>query len=98
MKLLGSTKTRTLPSSNDSTLSSGRGSASDHSKRYEKPVQPPPRMPTRRPVGGFCRFCAAFLISSTARGETLMAIVAPLRASLLLVVGDGALDGVLGQH
>src|SRR4051812_34820563 len=104
MKLLGSTNTRTFPSSNDSTLSSARGSASDHSNRYEKPVQPPPRIPTRRPLGGTARCAAALLISATARSVTAMAMIvasppasgAP-RRPLGLVIGDGALDGVLGQ-
>src|ERR1041384_1035533 len=110
--------TRTAPSSKARTLSSARGSASDHSKRYEKPVQPPPRMPTRRPFGVVARAPAAFLISATALSVTAMAIfrsVLPrylldvflgvpvsvrrihLRA-LRLVVGDGALDRVLGEN
>src|SRR6185369_12350429 len=110
-------KTRTLPSSKERTLSSGRGSVSDHSKRYEKPVQPPPRMPTRNPFGVVALAADAFLISATALSVTPMAmsvlslcpwfvpvarcrLVAALGRllPLRLVVGDRALDRVLGQH
>src|SRR5215831_4750429 len=105
MKLFGSTNTRTRPSSNDITLSSGRGSLSDHSNRYEKPVQPPPRMPTRSPFGSVARVPAAFLISATALSVTAIDIrssavsVRPVRLrALRLVVRDRALDRILGQH
>src|SRR5512142_1235912 len=87
MKLFGSTKTFTSLSGKAITLSSGRGSASDHSNRYEKPVQPPARIPTRRPLGAFSRLAAAFLISCTARSLTVIAIfVIPLCLRGLLLV------------
>src|SRR6266508_1988860 len=99
--------TRTWPSSNESTLSSARGSLSDHSNRYENPVQPPPRMPTRSPVGVCARCPAAFLISETAFSVTPIicfsiypvgVLGGRLLVSLGLVVGVRALDRVLGQH
>src|SRR5688500_18987492 len=88
---------------------------------YEKPVQPPPRMPTRIAEPGVPRLACWRLISLAA--ASVMRIIGPVTPSadlagrgllrpdflagagfrlalgpLLLVVGDGRLDGVLGQH
>src|SRR3954467_8707551 len=87
MKLFGSMNTRTSPFSNDSTLSSGRGSVSDHSKRYENPVQPPPRMPTRSPFGRCARVPDAFLISAMARSDTSTAMASLGRCPWLAIGG-----------
>src|SRR3954468_3535756 len=87
MKLFGSMNTRTSPFSNDSTLSSGRGSVSDHSKRYENPVHPPPRMPTRRPFGRCARVPDAFLISAMARSDTSTAMTSLGRCRRLVAGG-----------
>src|ERR1700722_6222794 len=93
---------------------------------YEKPEQPPPRMPRRSDASMVPRFFFWRAMASTAWGDTdssalagssfgcgscvcsgLDCVMVPCslagsaRAAirlLLAVVGDGALDGVLGEH
>src|SRR5258708_6901222 len=68
---------------------------------YEKPEQPPPRMPTRNDASVVPRFFSCRAIASTAWGvtETLvsMLILLPPLCLLLAKIRDGALDGVLRE-
>src|SRR5450432_1385214 len=93
-------------------LSVGLG-ASAHSNTYVKPVQPPPRTPTRIRASGVPRFarcfeisCAADSVTTTSRLEvagagfavSVWVAVADIGLlMLLLVVLDRRLDGVFSE-
>src|SRR5437588_3405 len=106
-------------------MSRAFGGPSWNSMTYEKPEQPPPRMPTRSAVSGRPRFAICMPMASTAAWVismrslpdegvvtcgswevvvVLMTVIyksdgsdAALRGLLRAIVGDRALDRVLGE-